>query len=264
MSFFVAAMWSIAARLASDLMMTLLASARPTGRVDLVSNVLCEGVGFVGTLFFLSMVHDRETPLSEVLGLRRTSAVLCGIALVTGVLLQGPITLVLDAIYRRFPPSDAEVEMLRDLLSPKTLREKVALFAGVGVFGPVVEEAFFRGGILRNLRRRHASGLTVVGTSLLFAAAHLDPRNFLPDLLGGLAMGYVRILSGSLWPAIFLHAAFNSSSVLVALCLGPEADLFSRPESFAAIFATLGFVALYVRIALRSPVAAEAREKESP
>lgn len=242
--------------------MTLLASSRPNGRVDLVSNVLCEGIGFLVTLFFLATVHDRDTPLSEVLGLRRAHVVLCMIALAIGVALQGPITLILDAIYNRFPPSDTEVAMLHELLSPKTQREKVALFAGVGLFGPVIEEAFFRGGILRNVARRHSSALTLFGTSLLFAAAHLDPRNFFPDFLGGLAMGYVRILSGSLWPAIFLHAAFNSGSVLVALYLGPEADLFTRTESVVAIFATLGLIALYGRVALRSPISAEAREED--
>jgi len=87
MSFLVAAMWSIAARLASDLMMTLLASVRSNGRPDLVSNVLCEGVGFIGTLLFLAMVHDRDTPLSDVLGLRRTHVVLCLLAVAIGVAL---------------------------------------------------------------------------------------------------------------------------------------------------------------------------------
>jgi membrane protease YdiL (CAAX protease family) len=262
MSFLVAAMWSIAARLASDLMMTLLASLRPGGRPDLVSNVLCEGVGFMATLLFLAMVHDREAPLSDVLGLRRTHLVLCLLAVAIGVALQGPITLIANAIYARFPLKEEEVAMIRELLSPKTQRERVALLAGVGVVGPVVEEVFFRGGILRELRRRHSSGLTLFGTSLLFAAAHLDPRNFFPDFLGGLAMGYVRILSGSLWPAILLHAAFNSGSAFTALYLGPDADLFTRFQSFVALLATLGLVAVYGMVAIRSGLCSEARERD--
>jgi membrane protease YdiL (CAAX protease family) len=132
----------------------------------------------------------------------------------------------------------------------------------VGLVGPVVEEVFFRGAILRSLRRGHASGLTLLATSLLFAAAHLDPRNFLPDFLGGLAMGYVRLWSGSLWPAILLHAAFNSGSAYAALYLGPEADLLTRSQSFVAIFATIGLVALYRTVAVRTPLCAEAREQD--
>jgi membrane protease YdiL (CAAX protease family) len=267
MSFFVAAMWSIAARLASDLMMIFLASARPSGQIDLVSVVLCEGVGFMMTLFFLAMVHDRDTPLSDVLGLRRTHVVLCLIALALGVALQGPITLIVNAIYSRYPLAEQDAAAMRELLSPKTAHEKVAFFAGVGVVGPVVEEVFFRGGILRNLRRTHTAGLTLLGTSLLFAAAHLDPqrldmRNFVPHFLGGLAMGYVRILSGSLWPAILLHAAFNSASALVALYLGPEADALTRPQNVVASLVTLGLVALYGMVAARSARSAEARAED--
>jgi membrane protease YdiL (CAAX protease family) len=126
--------------------------------------------------------------------------------------------------------------------------------------GPIVEEIFFRGGLLRNLRRRHTAALTLLGTSLLFAAAHLNPRNFFPNLLGGLAMGYVRILSGSVWPAILLHAAFNSASAFVALRFGPDADLFNGPESVVALAATLVLIALYGAMANRSDRCAEARE----
>ncbi len=264
MSFFVAAMWSIAARLASDLMMIFLASARQSGQIDLVSVVLCEGAGFMMTLFFLAMVHDRDTPLSDVLGLRRTNVVLCLLALAIGVALQGPITLIVNAIYNRFPLSEEDTAVMRELLSPKTVREKVALFAGIGVVGPVVEEVFFRGGILKNLRRQHTAGLTLLGTSLLFAAAHLDPqrfdmRNFVPHFLGGLAMGYVRILSGSLWPAILLHGAFNSGSALVALYLGPDADPLTRVQSFVASLVTLALIALYATVAMKSARSAEAR-----
>jgi membrane protease YdiL (CAAX protease family) len=114
------------------------------------------------TLFFLAMVHDRDTPLSDVLGLRRTHVVLCLIALALGVALQGPITLIVNAIYSRYPLAEQDAAVMRELLSPKTAHEKVALFAGVGVVGPVVEEVFFRGGILRNLRRTHTAGLTLL------------------------------------------------------------------------------------------------------
>src|SRR5260221_14692681 len=110
---------------------------------------------------------------------------------------------------------------MRELLSAPTARQKVALVAAAGIVGPLVEEMFFRGGLLRNLRRRHGSGLTLFGVSLLFAPSHLDPRNFLPIFLGGLAMGYVPILSGSPLPAGPPHRAFHSASVDVAAPAGP-------------------------------------------
>jgi membrane protease YdiL (CAAX protease family) len=262
MSFFAAAMWSASALLGLDLMTRLLASTRPSGQLDLVSSVLCQGVAFLVTLFFVVLVHDRERSLSDALGLRRVSIVLCLIALALGVALHGPLTLISNAIYARFPPSDEELQTIRNLLHAPTLPQRVVLATSVGLVGPVVEEMFFRGGILRSVRQNHTAGLTLFGTSLLFAGAHLNPRSFFPTFLGGVAMGYVRILSGSLWPAILVHAAFNSGSILVALKIDPDADLFTRPQSFAAVLATLGLVGIYGTIALRSERCAEAREQD--
>jgi membrane protease YdiL (CAAX protease family) len=262
MSFFMAAMWAVSARLSFDLITSVLSAAHASGRLDLVSQVLCQGIAFVGTLYLMVIVHDRDRPLSEALGLRRTHVGLCIVAAAIGLALHGPMLLVANAIAGHFPPSEDEVATMQFLFDAPALHQRVALVGAAGIMGPFVEELFFRGGILRNLRRAHTAGLTLLGTSLLFAAAHLDPRNFLPVFLGGLAMGYVRILSGSLWPSILLHAAFNSTSVLVALEVGPDADALTRPQSFAAAVVTLGLVALYGMLALRSELCSEARAQD--
>ncbi len=262
MSFFVAAIWSITARLLFEFLGLALMSARHADRLDLVSQVLCQGVAFLTTLYLVVMMHEPDRPLSEVLGLRRTSIGLYLVAAAIGLALHGPLTLITNAIYRRYPPSEEELDHLRYLFTAPALHEKVALVAAAGFMGPLVEEMFFRGGLLRGLRRTNTAALTLLGTSLLFAAAHLDARNFLPVLIGGLAMGYVRILSGSLWPAVLLHAAFNTISVVVALRYGPEADVFTGPESVAAVFVTLALVALYRTLALRSELCSEAREQD--
>jgi len=263
MSFFVAAMWSTSALLALDLLQRILVSLRPSGHIDLVSGVLCQAVAFLAALFFVVYVHDRDKPLSDVLALRRADVLLCIIALLLGVALNGPLSLLDDAISSRYPRSDQDIETMRELLTAPTLRDKVGLVVAAGIIGPLVEEMFFRGGLLRNLRRQHGSGLTLFGVSLLFAASHLDPRNFVPIFLGGLAMGFVRMLSGSLWPAFLLHGAFNSASVYVAITAGPDGDLFTRTQNLVAVPVTLGLVALYAALALRSERSSEARELDT-
>jgi membrane protease YdiL (CAAX protease family) len=263
MSFFLAATWSILALFALDLLVGLLASAHATGRVDLVSGVLCQGVAFLSTLIFLTLVHDKDRPLSEALGLRRTSASLCLLATALGLALQGPLTLLADAVYRRFPLPEQEVTQLVELFRAPAVHQKLGILLAAGILGPAVEEMFFRGALFRGLRRQHSPALTLIGVSLLFAAAHRDLRNFLPDFLGGMAMGYVRILAGSLWPAILLHAAFNTVSVAFALRLGPEADVLTRTESLVATLATLGLLAIYRVLALRSETCAQARAADA-
>jgi membrane protease YdiL (CAAX protease family) len=261
-SFFAAATWSILALFGLDLMVSLLAVSQ-AGQVDLVSRVLCQAVAFLGTLIFLTLIHEKDRPLAEVLGLRKTSALLCVVATALGLALHGPLTLIADAIYRRYPLPDPEMGELIELFRVPLLYQKVAIVLSAGMLGPAVEEMFFRGALFRGLRRQHPPGLTLIGVSLLFAAAHRDFRNFLPDLLGGLAMGYVRMLAGSLWPAVLLHAAFNSVSIAFALRQGPEADMLSRPQSLAAVLASLVLLALYRAMALRSETCAQARAEDA-
>jgi membrane protease YdiL (CAAX protease family) len=256
MTFFSAAIWSVVATCALQLMAELL---REAGRLDLVSGVLCQAAAFLGTLIFFTLTYEKDRPLPEVLGLRRTSVALCAVAAATGVALQGPLTLVSDAIYHVWPMPEERMRELEDLFRLPLLHQKIAVLLCAGVLGPAVEEMFFRGALFRALRRRHPPGLTVVGVALLFALAHLEPRDYLPVLLGGMAMGYVRSLAGSLWPALFLHASFNLVSTYFALRVGLEADVLSRPASMAGVLATVVLIVFYRALALRSETCAQAR-----
>jgi len=262
MSFFVAALWSIAALLAFDLVALVLVSARPDALFDPVSGVLCQAFGFVGALFFLVLVYDKERPLSHVLGFRRTNAWLLLLALALGVALQAPLDMISSFTQKLFPLSDQARAAMDQFLDVTTLRRRMALLVAAGFIGPFVEEIFFRGGIFRNLRRTHSASITLIGISLLFAGAHRDLRNALPDFLCGLAMGYVRILSGSIWPAILLHVAFNSTTIALLVRDGPDGPPLSLAKTAIAMVLTLGLLALFRTIAVRSERCAQAREQD--
>ena len=264
MTFFAAAMWSVSAIAAFDVFLALVVvlASRSTG-VDLVSGVLCEAAAFVTTLLLLTLVHERDRPLPDVLGLRRPPIALLFLGVLAGLALQGPIDLVAQAIYARYPQPQEQVDLMRARFDVQELPLQVAIVLAGGVVGPVVEELLFRGGIFRGLRRSHGAAATVFGISVFFALAHREPRDFLPVLLGGLAMGYVRSVSGSLWPAILLHAAFNTMSAILALVFGPEADVFTRWQDAAATLACIVLLALFGRIAGRSGACALAREADT-
>ena len=262
MTFFAAAIWSTCALVALDFLALLLISARPSTEIDLVSRVLCQAAAFVGTLFLMTLVHERERPLRDVLAARRTPVVLLLTAVLLGVALQGPLNLLANAIYDRYPLPPEQIEVLRQLFDVKGLHQKIALVVAAGVIGPLVEEMLFRGGIFRGLRRQQSPALTVLGVSLLFAAAHRDLRNFVPDLLGGLVMGYVRLVSGSLVPAVLVHASFNTTAVVVALEMGPEADFLTFGQNIAAAAASVTLLALFGRLAGRSERCALARAED--
>src|SRR6185369_5145932 len=72
------------------------------------------------------------------------------------------------------------------------------------------EELFFRGILFGALRRSYSALSTIAVVSLCFVAAHMDLRLLLPLLPAAWLMAEVRERSGSIWPSLALHAAFNS------------------------------------------------------
>lgn len=83
----------------------------------------------------------------------------------------------------------------------------------VGV-APLVEELVFRGVLLSGLASRMPIWTAVVVSALIFGAAHLPDFGYawypVPALvLLGLALGWLRVHSRSLWPSIVMHASNN-------------------------------------------------------
>jgi membrane protease YdiL (CAAX protease family) len=101
-----------------------------------------------------------------------------------------------------------------------------------GVIVPLGEESLFRGVLLSMLLwglgklypSRTAEIWTVVLSTLVFASAHLNnlghyPTGFILFQVGfsiivGLGFGYSRAKTGSIYPAILLHALFNLAGTL--------------------------------------------------
>ncbi|WP_329740986.1 type II CAAX endopeptidase family protein [Dyella sp. A6] len=87
--------------------------------------------------------------------------------------------------------------------------------------GPLVEELLFRGVLLSALLRRFPTAWSVAACVLLFGLVHLPGLHFrwyaLPDLmLLALALCWLRLKSGSLWPSVLAHGV-NNLVAMVAL-----------------------------------------------
>jgi membrane protease YdiL (CAAX protease family) len=50
----------------------------------------------------------------------------------------------------------------------------------------------------------------------VFGLFHIDPGAIVPTFALGLALGWVYLKTGSIWPAIFAHGLHNTVAVLVA------------------------------------------------
>jgi membrane protease YdiL (CAAX protease family) len=197
--------------------------------------------------------------------LRRASIGMCLIAAALGFMLQIPATLSSDAIEHFFPTPAATLAERAARITPHSSAHAVAIFLVVAGLGPCVEEFFFRGALFGALRRAHGALVTTVAVSLCFAFGHLDLRLLLPLFAVALVLAHVRELSGSIWPGVALHGAFNAATLAVVFAgAAPAGKPLPMPVSTAILgcVTTVGLVVLMRRLALSSRVAQNARSSD--
>ena len=86
----------------------------------------------------------------------------------------------------------------------------------VGVLPAVLEEFALRGVVMGLLRKRFSDGTAIVISAVLFGLLHGNLQQ-IPFAFGvGLILGYATIYSGSLLPAMLIHAMNNSMSVILS------------------------------------------------
>lgn len=83
-------------------------------------------------------------------------------------------------------------------------------YADVALVTPIAEELLFRGLLQPKLELVLTSTEALIVQAALFSAAHLSPAILVTHFLIGLALGWVRRRSGSLWSCILLHGAWNA------------------------------------------------------
>jgi membrane protease YdiL (CAAX protease family) len=86
----------------------------------------------------------------------------------------------------------------------------------VGILGPIAEEIFFRGYVLPGLVKKFGIGWTLLLSSVMFGLFHIDLGAIVPTFALGLALGWVYLKTGSIWPAMFAHGLHNTVAVLIA------------------------------------------------
>lgn len=89
-----------------------------------------------------------------------------------------------------------------------------ALIAG-GLIGPFAEEVFFRGYLFAGMRQHLGVKWALLLNGLVFALIHILPTSYPPIFLLGVLFAGLLQLTGSLWPAIFVHSFVNSLSFLL-------------------------------------------------
>ena len=186
------------------------------------------------------------------------------------LVLAGSVTVFSEiyVIVQHLVPVPPEFEaLLRDLLQIDGTADLVLTVAVAVVLAPVLEEALFRGLILHGLARRRGPRSATLWTAAFFAFFHFyNPWQIIPTFFLGLLLGWVVLVTRSLWSSIVLHSAFNGLSLSVfALALEPpDVD----PELVATgvvLFLILGSAALLAGLAwLEAMTGGGAYAEDSP
>lgn len=82
------------------------------------------------------------------------------------------------------------------------------------LLAPIAEETFLRGFIFAGIAKRFGYGWGALISALIFSVAHLQPGALLPIFILGLMLAWVYIRTGSIWPCILIHSAYNSIGIL--------------------------------------------------
>ena len=135
----VATGWAVIATFGMMFIASLLASLREGAESDFVSNIACEALATLGTLFIILRVHAPEATIREVIGMRRTHVAFYPLGLALGAAAWLPTNVLFDAIVRRWPDPKSSSD-LAELLSTAATPKRILLALLIVVVGPVLEE----------------------------------------------------------------------------------------------------------------------------
>ena len=83
------------------------------------------------------------------------------------------------------------------------------------VLAPIFEEALFRGVIFESVRSKSGAVSAILISAAIFGIVHLIPQQVINAFVIGIILGYVYLKTGSLWPAILIHAMNNALAYIV-------------------------------------------------
>lgn len=179
------------------------------------------------------------------LAARLPSAGMVTTALVGGLVVWTLPSWFADQLGQLFPGHASTLELVNRSLATADPLGRAMMIGAVGVSAPLFEEIIFRGYVWRVLEVGFGALPAMIGSTLLFAAFHIDPVHVVSLLPTAAFLGFLRWRSGSLLPCVVAHAVNNGLGVGAAL-LFPDAD----PTATLPLWAAFGGFAATIAVAV--------------
>ena len=159
------------------------------------------------------------------------------------------LTLLISYLYTRFFGGQTYIEnLLRPpVMEPSTdIVNVLAMVFMLVIIAPIFEEFLVRG-IMYDALKPYGTGIAILISSLLFGLMHGSLYMLLYTTAYGLALGYIRYATGSLFTVTILHAIVNSISA-GALLLGSLMTLTNEENKFVNTIYIIYMVAFLIMI----------------
>lgn len=176
-----------------------------------ISTFLVDITAVIVILYFV-IVKYRQTLQS--LGLRFAyffNNILSGIAAYIFILPLLLIVLLISIWFLNIVGYTPPPQPVFDLFFEET-RSRVLLFLTlfISIFGPIVEEIFFRGFMYAAVRRHLGIAGAAFSSAAIFSLLHTNVAGFLPIMTLGVLLAYLYETTGSLAASITVHIIHNS------------------------------------------------------
>lgn len=136
--------------------------------------------------------------------------------------------------------------------TPTTYEELIVSILLIGVTPGICEELLFRGALMGAWERR-GTVKSVVVTAVLFALLHGSVLGLPIQLLMGFVLGYILVVSDSLYVSMAFHTVYNSFTIFLNFLSARQStvsDLLSRMTVSEYIAATGGYASLLLETLL--------------
>lgn len=212
--------WSLLATLGLFSVAVVISLAFGSSNQALVAGSVAELLILLPAARFLARLYGGPDQRAA-LALRPASRIELVIGGSLGILLHLPAGYLSELVERRFPTPPEALRAQLQALTPSSTLMAVAMLICVAGVVPYIEELFFRGALFTPLLKSGPGFVAVWTTSLGFALAHQEPRNWAPLMLVALVLGELRRRGGSIWAGVALHAAFNAATLLFVFVTKP-------------------------------------------
>lgn len=136
----------------------------------------------------------------------------------------------------------------------------------VAAIGPVAEEFFFRGTIMKYFLKRLPPAKAILFSSFIFGLIHLNPVQIFFAFVFGMLLGWTYYKTGSLIYPVLMHIANNSITTILSIRY-PKEDYISEIVGYPAYYVLIALACITFAtcfVALKKTVAVEWKAQDNP